>query len=186
MWVADRKLKDRAFVRLADRRWLRKRLRADKRVATAYLRKEEFGQLWASRREGWARQFVTRGLKQFPWQRLRPFEKFAAPIKQQWEDLPAYCTPRNKVKLDFVEGLNHTTRVNQRRASGDRDEEYLRLKILTAFLSRKRRTIHPHESAVSRKERRGLRWLRAMVLVRSFAADSAPSVISRASVLSPS
>ena len=71
------------------------------------------------------------------WQRLRPFEKFAALIERHWEGIAAYCTPRNKVKLGFVEGLNNKIRVIQRRAYGYRDEEYLRLKILTAFLPRK-------------------------------------------------
>jgi len=35
------------------------------------------------------------------------------------------------VALGFVEGLNNKIRVLQRRAYGPRDEEYLRLKILT-------------------------------------------------------
>ncbi|WP_424602104.1 transposase [Bradyrhizobium sp.] len=36
--------------------------------------------------------------------------------------------------LGFVEGLNNKIRVLQRRAYGLRDEEYLKLKILTASL----------------------------------------------------
>ena len=36
--------------------------------------------------------------------------------------------------LGFVEGLNNKVRVLQRRAYGLRDEEYLRLKILTCML----------------------------------------------------
>ena len=40
----------------------------------------------------------------------------------------------NKVALGFVEGLNNKVRVLQRRAYGLRDEEYLRLKILTSML----------------------------------------------------
>jgi transposase len=130
-------LSHRANLTLAGRRSLRKLLRANKRLATAYLLKEEFGQLWAYRREGWARQFFTRWQEQLKWQRLRPFEKFAALIERHWEGIAAYCTPRNKVKLGFVEGLNNKIRVIQRRAYGYRDEEYLRLKILTAFLPRK-------------------------------------------------
>jgi transposase len=46
----------------------------------------------------------------------------------------AYCRPENKVALGFVEGLNNKIRVIQRRAYGLRDEEYLRLKILTCML----------------------------------------------------
>lgn len=130
-------LSHRANLTLAGRRSLRKLLRANKRLATAYLLKEEFGQLWAYRREGWARQFFTRWQEQLKWQRLRPFEKFAALIERHWAGIAAYCHPRNKVKLGFVEGLNNKIRVIQRRAYGYRDEEYLRLKILTAFLPRK-------------------------------------------------
>ena len=130
-------LSHRANLTLAGRRSLRKLLRANKRLATAYLLKEEFGQLWAYRRKGWARQFFTRWQEQLKWQRLRPFEKFAALIERHWAGIAAYCTPRNKVKLGFVEGLNNKIRVIQRRAYGYRDEEYLRLKILTAFLPRK-------------------------------------------------
>ena len=46
----------------------------------------------------------------------------------------AFCKPENKVALGFVEGLNNNIRVIQRRAYGLRDEEYLRLKILTCML----------------------------------------------------
>jgi transposase len=46
----------------------------------------------------------------------------------------AYCQAENKVALGFVEGLNNKIRVIQRRACGLRDEEYLKLKILTANL----------------------------------------------------
>ena len=39
-----------------------------------------------------------------------------------------------QVSLGFVEGLNNKIRVIQRRAYGLRDEDYLRLKILTCML----------------------------------------------------
>jgi transposase len=130
-------LSHRANLTLAGRRSLQKLLRANKRLATAYLLKEEFGQLWSYRREGWAHQFFTRWREQLKWQRLRPFEQFAALIERHWDGIVAYCPPRNKVKLGFVEGLNNKIRVIQRRAYGYRDEEYMRLKILTAFLPKK-------------------------------------------------
>ena len=55
-------------------------------------------------------------------------------IARHWEGIAAYCQPENKVALGFVEGLNNKIRVIQRRAYGLRDEEYLRLKILTCML----------------------------------------------------
>ena len=68
------------------------------------------------------------------WQQLKPFEKFARMIERHWDGIAAYCEPQNKVSLGFVEGLNNKIRVIQRRAYGLRDEEYLRLKILTCML----------------------------------------------------
>ena len=55
-------------------------------------------------------------------------------IERHWDGIAAYCQPENKVALGFVEGLNNKIRVIQRRAYGLRDEEYLRLKILTCML----------------------------------------------------
>jgi transposase len=40
----------------------------------------------------------------------------------------------NKVSLGFVEGLKNKIRVIRRRAYGLRNEEYLRLKVLTCML----------------------------------------------------
>ena len=55
-------------------------------------------------------------------------------IDRHWDGIAAYCKPENKVSLGFVEGLNNKIRVIQRGAYGLRDEEYLRLKILTCML----------------------------------------------------
>jgi len=115
---------------------LKKLLQANRRLQTAYLLKEEFGQLWEYRSEAWARKFFERWKEQLKWQRLQPFEKFAALVERHWEGIISYCNPANKVKLGFVEGVNNKVRVIQRRAYGYRDEEYLKLKILTAFLTK--------------------------------------------------
>ncbi len=113
---------------------LRKLLHANKRLNTAYLLKESFGQLWDYRVEGWARKFFDNWKESLKWQRLKPYEKFAKMIERHWDGIAAYCKPENKVSLGFVEGLNNKIRVIQRRAYGLRDEEYLRLKILTFML----------------------------------------------------
>ena len=113
---------------------LRKLLAANKRLNTAYLLKESFGQLWDYQREAWARRFFDNWRASLKWQRLAPYEKFAEMIERHWDGIAAYCQPENKVSLGFVEGLNNKIRVIQRRAYGLRDEEYLRLKILTCML----------------------------------------------------
>ena len=109
-------------------------LKANKRLNTAYLLKESFDQLWDYQTEGWARRFFENWRDALKWQRLKPYEKFARMIDLHWEGLAAYCKPENKVALGFVEGFNNKIRVLQRRAYGLRDEEYLRLKILTCML----------------------------------------------------
>jgi transposase len=116
------------------RKNLRLLLAANKRLNTAYLLKESFGQLWDYNREGWARKFFENWRASLKWQRLKPYEKFAEMIERHWDGLAAYCKPENKVSLGFVEGLNNKIRVMQRRAYGLRDEEYLRLKVLTSML----------------------------------------------------
>jgi transposase len=96
--------------------------------------KESFGQLWSYEREGWARRFFENWRASLKWQRLKPYEKFAQMIDRHWDGIAAYCRPENKVSLGFVEGLNNKIRVIQRRAYGLRNEDYLRLKILTCML----------------------------------------------------
>ena len=127
-------LSNRANLTLDGRRSLAKLLQANRRLNIAYLLKESFGQLWDYRSEAGARRFFDHWKQAFKWQRLPPYQKFARMIDRHWEGIAAYCQPQNKVPLGFVEGLNNKIRVLQRRAYGLRDEEYLRLKILTCML----------------------------------------------------
>jgi transposase len=127
-------LSRRENLTLDGRRALKTLLTANKRLNTAYMLKESFGQLWDYEREGWARRFFENWRASLKWQRLEPYEKFADMIDRHWDGIAAYCRPENKVSLGFVEGLNNKIRLIQRRAYGLRDEEYLRLKVLTCML----------------------------------------------------
>jgi transposase len=128
-------LSNRENLTLDGRRSLKLLLAANKRLNTAYLLKESFGQLWDYTREAWAQRFFDNWRDSLKWQRLKPYERFARMIESHWDGIAAYCKPENKVALGFVEGLNNKVRVIQRRAYGLRDEEYLRLKILTCMLA---------------------------------------------------
>jgi len=55
-------------------------------------------------------------------------------IERNWDGIAAHCLAENKVSLSFVEGLNNKIRVIQRRAYSVRDEDSLRLKVLTCML----------------------------------------------------
>ena len=131
---SDRLLSNRENLTLDRRKALKKLLMANKRLNTAYLLKESFGQLWNYQAEGLARKFFDNWKESLKWQRLKPYEKFAEMIEKHLDGIAAYSRPENKVSLGFVEGLNNNIRVIQRRAYGLRKEEYLRLKILTCML----------------------------------------------------
>jgi len=109
-------------------------LKANKRLNIAYLLKESFSQLWEYKREGWARKFFDNWRASLKWQRLKPYEEFSEMIESHWDGIAAFILSEDKVSLGFVEGLNNKVRVIQRRAYGLRDEEYLRLKVLTCML----------------------------------------------------
>jgi transposase len=113
---------------------LRTLLKANKRLNTAYLLKESFCQLWEYQNETWARKFFENWRASLKWQRLKPYEQFAEMIESHWDGIAAFIRSEEKVSLGFVEGLNNKIRVIQRRAYGLRDEEYLRLKVLTCML----------------------------------------------------
>jgi transposase len=112
-------------------------LKANKRLNTAYLLKESFDQLWDYRTEAGARRFFDNWRDALKWQRLGSFEKIAEMINAHWDGIASFCRTENKsVPLGFVEGLNNKIRTLQRRAFGFRDEQYLRLKILTTSLKK--------------------------------------------------
>ncbi len=90
--------------------------------------------MWSYQTEGWARRFFDNWKQALTWQRLKPYEKFAALIERPWDGIAAYSKPEKKVSLGFVEGLNNKIRVIQRRSYGLRDEQFLRLKVLTCML----------------------------------------------------
>ena len=106
------------------RRSLTLLLKANKRLHKAYLLKESFGQLWDYNYAGCARTFFDHWKAQLKWQRLAPFEKFAAMVERHWDGIAAYCHPDNKVSLGFMEGLNNKIRAIQRRAYGIKDQNY--------------------------------------------------------------
>ena len=127
-------LSHKANLDIEGRRALRMLFKANKRLNKAYLLKESFGQLWDYNNPIWARKFFESWKSQLRWQRLKPFEKFAAMIERHWDGIISYCHPDHKVSLGFMEGLNNKIRVIQRRAYGIKDQEYLMLKVITSFI----------------------------------------------------
>jgi len=129
-------LSRRAHLSYRGRSGLKLLLKANKRLQVAYLLKESFDHLWSYRNEGWARAFFWDWQQSLRWQRLKPYEKFVELVLRHWDGIAAWCRLEQKFSLGFVEGLNNKVRVIQRRAYGLRDEEYLKLKVLTSTLPR--------------------------------------------------
>lgn len=120
------------------RKALKLLFKANRRLNKAYLLQESFGQLWEYDRPALAIRFFNNWCDALRWQRLEPFERFADMVAKHWDGIEVYCNQKNKVPLGMVEGLNNKFRGIQRRACGFRDEEYLRLKILTCKLPKLR------------------------------------------------
>ena len=68
---------------------------ANKRLNTACLLKEQFGQLWSYRTPSGARKFFERWREALKWQRLKPYEAFAQMIERHWDGIVSYCNPQN-------------------------------------------------------------------------------------------
>ena len=76
-------LSHRENLSLEGRKALKQLLAANKRLNTAYLLKEQFGQLWSYRTPAGARKFFARWREALKWQRLKPYEAFAEMIERQ-------------------------------------------------------------------------------------------------------
>src|SRR3546814_7446610 len=72
---------------LDGRQALKKLLAANKRLNTAFLLKESFGQLWSYRTERGARAFFERWKQSLRWQRLEPYQKFVRMIERHWHGI---------------------------------------------------------------------------------------------------
>ena len=85
-------LSRRENLTLDGKKALKTLLAANKRLNTAYVLKESFGQLWSYERDGWARRFFENWRASLKWQRLKPYEKFADMIDRHWDSIAA-CHP---------------------------------------------------------------------------------------------
>jgi transposase len=127
-------LSNKENLTIEGKRSLKMLLKANRRLHKAYLLKESFEQLWDYSYPGAARTFFDNWKASLKWQRLKPFEDFTNLVERHWEGIVSYCRPEAKVSLGFMEGLNNKIRVIQRRAYGIKDQEYLRLKVITSFI----------------------------------------------------
>lgn len=99
----------------------------NRRLAKAYLLREQLEQLWTYTYEAAARRFLTTWVRALRWQRLPAFQKLAKLLYRHLDGLLAYC--HEKVPFGVVEAINGNIRSLLRRGRGYRDHEYLLLKV---------------------------------------------------------
>jgi transposase len=109
-------------------------LKANKRLYTAYVLKEEFDRLWSYKSPTWMFKFWSSWKNSLKWKRLEPFQKVVRMVDAHWEGIVSWCKEENHVPLGFVEGLNSRIRKIQAQGYGYKDLDHLDLKILTCML----------------------------------------------------
>ena len=88
----------------------------NRRLAQAYLLREQLEQLWAYTYAGAARRFLTTWLRALRWQRLPAFAQLATLLVTHLDGLLAYC--HEKVPFGVVEAINGNIRAVLRGAVG--------------------------------------------------------------------
>jgi transposase len=109
-------------------------LKANKRLYTAYVLKEDFDRLWSYKSPTWMLKFWESWKNSLKWKRLKPFQKVVRMVDAHWEGIVSWCKEENHVPLGFVEGLNSRIRKIQAQGYGYKDIDHLDLKILTCML----------------------------------------------------
>jgi transposase len=90
---------------LEGRAALKTLLAAHRRLHTAYLLKESFGQLCDYQREGWARRFFEHWRDSLQWQRLPSYQRFTEMVERHWEG--EQCRLRQNVVENAILLLLH-------------------------------------------------------------------------------
>ena len=120
-----------------ERETLRDLFAVNRRLAKAYLLKEQLAQLWSYTYEGAAQRFLTNWLLALRWQRLPAFQKLGALLMRHLTGILNYC--HEKVPFGKVEAINGNIRAMLRRGRSYRDHAYLLLKVQKATATRRLR-----------------------------------------------
>ena len=114
-----------------DRVRLQELLKANRKLTTAYLLKEDLKHLWDYSYEGAAKRFWRQWYSRAIRSRIEPLKKFARRLKGYLSGILSHC--RWPLNTSVLEGINNKIKVIKRRACGFRDDDYFFLKIRQAF-----------------------------------------------------
>lgn len=117
--------------RREDRVKLKELLAANKRLATAYILKDDLKHLWDYTYEGAAIRFWNQWYNRAIRSRIEPLKKFARKLKERLPGIFSHC--QYPFNTSILEGINNKIKVIKRMAYGFRDDEYFFLRIRQAF-----------------------------------------------------
>ena len=124
-------LRNRENVKRQDRVKLDELLRANRKLTTVYVLKDDLKHLWDYVYEGAARRFWKQWYRRAMHSRIEPLKKFARRLKEYLPGILAHC--RWPLHTSLLEGINNKIKVIKRMAYGFRDDDYFFLKIRAAF-----------------------------------------------------
>jgi transposase len=114
-----------------DRVRLTELLKANRRLMTVYVLKDDLKHLWDYTYTGAARRFWDQWYRRAIRSRIEPLKRFARKLKGYLDGILAHC--RWPLNTSVLEGINNKIKVIKRMAYGFRDDEYFFLKIRAAF-----------------------------------------------------
>jgi len=114
-----------------DRVRLRELLRANHRLATVYVLKDDLKTLWQYRLPSYALQFWRKWYARAIRSRIKPLQRFARQLGEKIDGILAHC--RFPLHTSLLEGMNNKIKVLKRMAYGFHDDAYFFLKIRAAF-----------------------------------------------------
>ena len=117
--------------READRVRLDELLKANRRLMTAYVLKDDLKRLWDYRHTGYALMFWQAWYHRALRSRIDPLKRFARKLKSYLGGILAHC--RWPLHTSVLEGINNKIKVMKRMAYGYRDDTYFFLRIRAAF-----------------------------------------------------
>jgi transposase len=106
-------------------------LRANRKLMTVYVLREDLKHLWDYRSEPAARRFWKGWYSRAVRSRIGPLKRFARRLKVYLHGILAHC--RWRLHTSLIEGINNKIKVIKRMAYGFRDDAYFFLKIRAAF-----------------------------------------------------
>jgi transposase len=119
------------ITRADDRIRLSELLRANRKLATVYVLKDDLKHLWDYIYPKAAQRFWDQWYRRAIRSRIDPLKRFARNLKERLEGILAHC--RWPLHTSLLEGINNKIKVIKRMAYGFRDDDYFFLRIRAAF-----------------------------------------------------